>query len=121
MKNIDLFLKRLAALVIDLAAVYIPAHIAGFKHGELIVVWILYETILLAYWNGTTIGKLRVGLKVVAVDNKNLSLTKALIRAVVKIFSTIILFLGDFWMLWDKKNQTWHDKMADAIVISNVE
>jgi len=31
--------------------------------------------------------------------------------------STIVLFLGFFWVAWDKKKQGWHDKMARTVVI----
>jgi uncharacterized RDD family membrane protein YckC len=26
-------------------------------------------------------------------------------------------FLGYLWMLWDDKNQTWHDKVVNSVVI----
>ena len=29
----------------------------------------------------------------------------------------IPLFLGYFWMLWDREKQTWHDKMAGSVVV----
>ncbi len=31
--------------------------------------------------------------------------------------SAIVLLLGYLWMLWDKENQTWHDKMATSVVV----
>lgn len=31
--------------------------------------------------------------------------------------SRALLGLGYFWMLWDDQRQTWHDKVADTIVI----
>ncbi|MFC3854060.1 RDD family protein [Salinispirillum marinum] len=39
-------------------------------------------------------------------------------RQYVRYFvSTIPLLLGFFWMLWDAKNQTWHDKLAGTVVV----
>ena len=28
-----------------------------------------------------------------------------------------ICYLGYLWMLWDGKNQTWHDKVAGTFVV----
>ena len=33
------------------------------------------------------------------------------------IVSAIPLFLGYFWMLWDKEKQCWHDKIASDVVV----
>ena len=34
-----------------------------------------------------------------------------------RYISTIPLFLGYFWMLWDPNKQTWHDKIANCLVV----
>jgi uncharacterized RDD family membrane protein YckC len=28
-----------------------------------------------------------------------------------------VLYLGYFWMLWDREAQTWHDKLASTVVV----
>jgi uncharacterized RDD family membrane protein YckC len=28
-----------------------------------------------------------------------------------------VLFLGFFWILWDKDQQGWHDKIAGTVVV----
>ncbi len=38
-------------------------------------------------------------------------------RQLVKIVSAAVLFLGYFWMLWDKEKQCWHDKAARDVVV----
>ena len=35
----------------------------------------------------------------------------------IRSFSTIPIFLGFFWMLWDPEKRTWHDKIAGAVVV----
>jgi uncharacterized RDD family membrane protein YckC len=35
----------------------------------------------------------------------------------MKIVSGIPFDLGYFWMLWDKEKQTWHDKVANDVVV----
>jgi uncharacterized RDD family membrane protein YckC len=78
---------------------------------------IVYETILLSQWNGQTIGKKIMGIKVVTTSGGQLDWLKAFIRSVSKILSVLPLCLGYFWMLWDEKSQTWHDKIADTFVV----
>ena len=31
--------------------------------------------------------------------------------------SRVALALGYLWMLWDEERQTWHDKLADTVVV----
>ena len=42
---------------------------------------------------------------------------RGVIRYLGRIVSTIPLFLGYFWMLWDNENQCWQDKFAGSIVV----
>jgi len=42
---------------------------------------------------------------------------RAFIRWIGRLISSLILYLGYLWMLWDKENQTWHDKMANDVVV----
>jgi uncharacterized RDD family membrane protein YckC len=35
----------------------------------------------------------------------------------VAIVSTIVLLLGFFWMIWDKRKQTWHDKAVSSLPV----
>lgn len=120
MKNTNLFPKRSAAFAIDLAVVYVTARIAGFNHGELLVAWLAYESFAV-YWKGFTIGKYCLGLRVKIGPKKPISFSKSMIRALGKMVSTAVFFLGDLWPLWDRKDQTWHDKAAATQVVPNAE
>ncbi len=42
---------------------------------------------------------------------------RGLLRYIARILSAIPLFLGYFWMLWDKEKQCWHDKIAGSVVV----
>jgi uncharacterized RDD family membrane protein YckC len=33
------------------------------------------------------------------------------------LLSILVLFLGYFWAAWDRKRQTWHDKIAGTYVV----
>jgi len=68
---------------------------------------------------GQTLGKKAMNLRVQNESTgQNLDVVSAILREVVgKFLSGIVLFLGYFWMLWDDKKQTWHDKIAKSIVV----
>ena len=38
-------------------------------------------------------------------------------RHLAKLLSAIPLGLGFWWMLWDERRQTWHDKLAATVVV----
>jgi len=97
------FWRRFFAVVID--------HI--FSLGVFII---LYETILVSQWGGYTVGKKIMGIRVVSVDDKPISLVEAFVRSISKILS-YFLFLGFLWMLLDPESQTWHDKIAETYVV----
>jgi uncharacterized RDD family membrane protein YckC len=108
------FLKRLAATFID-SLIFIAVGAGTGGVGGLL--WFVYETVLVAKWEGYTVGKKVVGIRVVPTSGHEVNLLKAFIRAVAQILSTLPLFLGYLWMLWDDKSQTWHDKIADTYVV----
>ncbi len=68
-------------------------------------------------WKGTTIGGTVLGLKVVRLDDKPVTISVALVRGLASALSFIVMFLGFFWMIWDSEKQTWHDKIAGTVVV----
>ena len=78
---------------------------------------IVYEGLLIAFWNGQTIGKLAMGIRVVSVGGQPVSVGMSFARAAMKIISGLVLLLGYLWMLWDPNKQTWHDKVAGTYVV----
>ena len=67
---------------------------------------------------GGTPGKRIIGLRLVkSGTNEVVGMGRAVGRRLGEIISGIPCYLGYFWMLWDDKNQTWHDKMVDSEVI----
>lgn len=76
-------------------------------------------SVLLITKKGQTLGKQALGIRVQnEATGQNLDIVSAILREVVgKFISVIVLFLGYLWMLWDPKNQTWHDKIAKSIVV----
>jgi uncharacterized RDD family membrane protein YckC len=67
---------------------------------------------------GQTPGDAALGIKVVDIENGEvIGYGRAFGRALVAIVSTIVLLLGFFWMIWDKRKQTWHDKAVSSLPI----
>lgn len=75
-------------------------------------------TILFWVYKSATPGKMAV--KAIVVDEKTgnrPTVQQSIIRYFAYIVSIIPLFLGFFWVAWDKKKQGWHDKIAGTVVI----
>jgi uncharacterized RDD family membrane protein YckC len=80
---------------------------------------LIYGVILIVFWmkSGQTPGYRAYNIKVVDIDNGNISLSKAIIKYIVFIFSgaTIILL---FVPLAQKNNITLFDKLSKTKVIN---
>ncbi len=68
-------------------------------------------------WKGSTIGKKLVGSSVVDIDDGRLRMSKALLRAIIKLPGTLLLFAGIWWMYREKHHRTWHDLIANSFVV----
>ncbi len=67
---------------------------------------------------GQTVGQMAMGIRVIDFNGGGpIGYGRAFIRWLVSIVSTIVFFLGYFWMLWDKEKQCWHDKAANDVVV----
>jgi uncharacterized RDD family membrane protein YckC len=83
----------------------------------------LFLLVALAYsssmwaWKATTIGGIVLNLKVVRLDDQPVTFAVALVRGLAAALSFIVVFLGFFWMIWDREKQTWHDKIAGTVVV----
>ena len=71
--------------------------------------------------DGQTPGKFGLGIRVIKADGTRLSDTDAVIRAIGYHVSWIFLGLGYIWAIFDKNNQTWHDKLARTYVVRKDE
>ena len=65
-----------------------------------------------------TPGKILLGLRVVSAKTLSaLTVWQAIGRYLGYILSTIIIFMGFFWIAFDRRKQGWHDKLAGSVVI----
>lgn len=122
--------ERLAANIIDNLVLVIPILAVQWflLSSERPVPLQLLNFILLAvpvayhwyFWtrrDGQTPGKFALGIRVIKSDGGQLGDVDAVIRAIGYHVSAMVFGLGYIWTLFDKKNQTWHDKMARTYVI----
>lgn len=74
--------------------------------------------VVLAGIGGQTAGMRILGIYIARVDGKPFTMKQALLRHMIGYpLSTAALFLGFLWMLWDPRQQGWHDKLARTIVV----
>jgi uncharacterized RDD family membrane protein YckC len=101
--------------VIDLLLRVIFKGAGGFVS---LPVSLVYFTLFVGANRGQSPGMMAVGIRVISLDGSgSIGYGRALIRWFGGILSTIPLFLGFFWMLWDKEKQCWHDKLAKDVVV----
>jgi uncharacterized RDD family membrane protein YckC len=118
------FGTRLGAFIIDILILSIPTFIVLVATDQTVanivstVLGIVYYTAFEGSATGQTLGKRALGIRVIDFrTGGRLGYGRALLRYIGRILSSIPIFLGYFWMLWDKENQTWHDKIANSVVV----
>jgi uncharacterized RDD family membrane protein YckC len=74
--------------------------------------------VVLAGLGGQTAGMRILGIYIVRVDGKAFTLKQAALRHLIGYpLSMAAFFLGFLWMLWDPRQQAWHDKLAHTMVV----
>lgn len=73
---------------------------------------------LYLFFRGTTPGKYLLGLRVVRQNGKRAGFITMFVREFFgKMISAMVLSLGFVWILIDKDNQGWHDKLVTTYVV----
>jgi len=84
---------------------------------QYILMKIAYQTFFVMQY-GATLGKLAMKIKVIDIKTlDNPSFTVSLNRAIFRIISEMIFYLGFVWAVMDPARQAWHDKTARTLVI----
>ncbi|MBI3620051.1 RDD family protein [Candidatus Roizmanbacteria bacterium] len=77
-----------------------------------LIFWVNYD--------GATPGKKLLGIKIVKADGEKLTYPVAIIRYIGYLVSAVTIFffeIGYLWIIWDKKKQAFHDKIAGTVVV----
>ncbi len=86
--------------------------------GGLTLLLFVLNFVVLAGTGGQTAGMRILGIYIMRVDARPFTMKQALLRHLIGYpLSTAALFLGFLWMLWDPRQQGWHDKLARTIVV----
>lgn len=104
-------LDALAAWMHALQSVLVPGFVL------MLVLALAYCAVAAFLWNGRTLGRLLLGLRLVDTHGLAPAPGRAIVRALLAVVS-FGLFLGGFWMaLFDRRGQTLHDKLTSTFVI----
>jgi len=116
------FFIAIAFLLIDLSIVSADSSIVTFLTNFIsgfvgFSVNLLYFTL---FWSSKfqgTPGKILLGLKIVDANGNKISYSKALIRDISTMVSSLLLGIGYLLIIFDGKKQALHDKLASTYVI----
>lgn len=98
--------------ILSLFALYLVVFFACF-----LLLHMVYFTVFHA-WTGQTIGKMLMGIKVVAEEREVIPLPVSFLRWTGYILSCLPLAAGFLWAAVDMEHCTWHDRLAQTRVVS---
>ncbi|MDB5074749.1 MAG: putative Rdd family protein [Chloroflexi bacterium] len=123
---------RLGAYILDCIALAVPLFVlVGIASATSSAAIISLASLLFIFgpalyfitcWTngGQTLGYRALGLKLVRTDGAPPGLGSAIARY-IGVAMCMLMFIpgmvGLLWMLWDDKNQGWHDKLGDTVVV----
>ncbi len=86
--------------------------------GYLLLLKIIYQTFFVWYYAATP-GKMILKIEVIEErDFQTPSFLVSLNRAIGRVISEMLFYLGFAWAFLDPKRQTWHDKLAKTLVVN---
>ncbi|MCH9812407.1 MAG: RDD family protein [Epsilonproteobacteria bacterium] len=78
---------------------------------------VLYQSVFI-YMYGATLGKLAVKIRVIESNYLGLPTVKeAILRAVVRVLSEMLFYLGFIVALFSPLKMTWQDRVASTLVV----
>ena len=104
---IDTIILLVVQGVVSLIGLYFLSFIVG-----------LVYAVLFIGLKGQTPGKMAMGIQVVNQQGQMPGVGRAILREIIgKIVSGIVIFLGFFWIGWDREKRGWHDHIAGTYVV----
>ncbi len=92
--------------------------VAGVAVAAVGVILVIFLYLRAMATTGQPWGAKIVGIKVMRSDGSALGWGRAIGRSLFAGFiSGQVCYLGYLWAAWDSKRQTWHDKVADTVVV----
>lgn len=85
---------------------------------EYMAVKVVYQAFFVMQY-GATLGKIVMKIRVIEIGTmQKPNVVVALNRAVVRVISEMMFYLGFVWGVMDPTRQTWHDKSAKTLVVN---
>ncbi|MDQ7045730.1 MAG: RDD family protein [Sulfurimonas sp.] len=85
---------------------------------EYMALKIIYQAFFVMQY-GASIGKIVMKIRVIEIKVlNNPNVLVALNRAIFRILSEMLFYLGFLWGMLDPSRQTWHDKTAKTLVVN---
>lgn len=114
------FWKRFVAMLIDAVicmVINIVLIIPWFVSPLAIIIIAAYHVVFETSPLRGTPGKAVMGISLVKSDGSTLRIQDSLIRFAVSFLSSALLCIGYFMSLFTEKRQTFHDMVADSVVV----
>lgn len=114
------FARRFAACCIDVMIVSLMVSLFGVDHLSTFISWLLIGAYFIGFEvkkNGQTLGKRLVGIRVISLNSREITVGQSVVRYIGKAVSAFILGLGYLMPLITTKRQALHDYMAHTAVI----
>jgi uncharacterized RDD family membrane protein YckC len=119
------FWRRFAGALIDgiivLVIEVVLTRIIGTAGGSAIAFLAGLAYYVWGWGTGQTVGCMAMGMRMEdaatgAAPGYGKAAVRYLVQAVLGV-TVILAFIGDLWMLWDPRKQTWQDKIAGTVVV----
>jgi len=101
----------------------IPDSLEEMNFSNIVIQYLFPFIATLVFWiyKNATPGKMLFKAVIVdATTYEKPSVKQLVIRNFGYYLSLLPLGLGYFWVIWDKKKQGWHDKLANTVVIPRI-
>lgn len=107
-----------------LISIYGPEYLRSekFLHGpaDLLLSYVFPAIAVLLFWSArqATPGKMAFKVKIVDANHGGKpSMLQYVVRLMGYIVSILPVGLGLLWVVWDRRKQAWHDKLASTVVV----
>lgn len=85
---------------------------------EYMAMKIFYQAFFVMQY-GASLGKIAMKIRVIEIKTMQTpNVIVALNRAIIRVVSEMLFYLGFVWGMMDPARQTWHDKTAKTLVVN---
>lgn len=111
--------RRFGAVFLDFLILIIPGLIIGSILPVIggLVLWFLYAPFLESSVVRATIGKKLMGIQVTDINGGRISFRAAMVRALMKLISSCLMFIPHLLAFFTERQQALHDIVAETVVV----